>query len=334
MVTLLTPTGLPYEESARQTVSVRPAGISITRYVQFDGGLEMEYAREFLGYSEFDLGNRRIIRHPPMMHPKWPGATDRNAGEPGLGLPAMSFEFVRELGEPTQNANADNVLTFETVEYAVTYERSEENHGVWYLSDLARPGGQGVNGQKDESWRYVHRRMEYEAHGIGIPRNVLEFVAPLAGPHDPVPDPGVQLVHESTLYLTWFGIPADTGLGDGEPRLPGNLEENIGKCILRVNQFSFLFLPALTAIALAPKRTLRTQADGSLVWDIVYPIAVRGGPDLSDAANDGLGTAMPDWTRLIRQDGKYWKVRRKAAPTKSIYDVVDLYWLFRTDATP
>jgi hypothetical protein len=327
MPTLLTANELPYQESARQTVSVRHGGVSVTRYVQIPGGQEQEYAKAFLGWAE--VAGTQVVRHPPEMHPKWPQGGTGLGFSAGLGLPATSFEFVRELGEPSQDGLQGDALIFDQCEYAVTYERSEENHGVVYLPDDENPGGTAI-----ELWRNVHRRTDYEAHGVAVPRNVLEFVVVNGGGgHDPVPEAGVQLVYESTAYYTWLGVPNDPYSTD--PKLPDFLESNIGRCVLRANSgyLDGLFAP-LTVVALPPRRTLRTQANGTMVWDLLFPLAVRGGPDLSAPALDAQATDTPDWTRILRADGKYWKVRRKGAPTKSIYDTAELSYLFSLKSMP
>lgn len=324
---LFTANGMPFKETARQTVSVRQGGVSVTRYVQIRGLAESDYAKGFLGWAELDDAGGLLRRNLPEFHPKFP---DHGRG---LGLPATSFEYVRELGEPSQDAGQGDALVFDFCEYAVTYERDEANAAVAYLPDEVRP----PTNPNDELWRWCHRRVEYEAHGVTVPRNVLEFVVVNGGGgHDPVPEPGVQQVAESTLYVTWYGVPAYfSPLVGSPPFLHPNLQSNIDKCVMRVNSVSFdQTYPPLTVLALPPKRVLRTQSDLWPVWDLTYPFAVRGGPDLSAGGLDATGTATPDWTRILRVDGKYWKVRRRPDPTKAIYDTADLSYLFSFKLMP
>lgn len=309
--------GVEYDESNFLQSSCRPEGQSYVRHVQLPGASDTLAQQAFLGWSEYDevLGNPNLRRFEPERHPRYPWAV------------ARSFEFVRELGEPGHNPGLGDSLEYASAEYAVTYEAGTEDlAGVRFLADGERPPG--VVG---ELWRYVRRHVDYEAHNVPVGRNELEFVATNGGGgHDVVPNPGVVLQREATLRYWFYQVPVEF---DGQtPVLPGALEGNINRCVEHTNSTGFdTVYGADTLLCLEPKRVLRVMSNGELAMDLLYTFAKRG---------SGVGVAAdapsssPDFTRIMRADGQYWKVRRRSNPTQGIYPRADLSYLFRFDAMP
>jgi hypothetical protein len=302
-----------YDESSFQAVSVRPDGHSHVRHVQIDGGDELQAGQCFLGWSEFDATAVAIKRFPPEVHPRYPQTV------------ARTWDFVQALGEPGMNVALDDSLEYGSVEYAVGYEH---NGGVLYLPDSSRP-----EGVAHEAWRYCRRWQEFETSSQIIPKNRLKFYAD----SKPVPEPGTRQVFESTWYVRWEQVPLVLSSG-GIWQLPGNLASNIRMCVMHTNRLAWDGFPPWTLLCVAPKLEIVPMPDGGMAANILYPMLVRGGFDLSGSGFDNVSTITPDWRRLIRpSDLHYWRVyvdnpANAADKSSDLYDGIDYQWLFRVDA--
>lgn len=302
-----------YQESAYQETSFRQEGQTAVRHCQLDGALEERFERAMLGWTTYDGTNGLLLRNPPETHPRKPW------------LIARAVDFVRQLGEPTFTGPGGS-LQFNTIEMAVTYEATP---GTRWLADALVP--EGVD---HEGWRNITYREEADIENRIIPNNTLKF-------NDltdtPVPNPGVQLVASSNVFIQWFQVPAIIDF-NGVPQLPGQLAINHANCQGHVNSVPFFNAAPLTLYCTAPKKELVTMADGNLAWNFTFMLLRRGGShyptvavptgDLAPNANETEG---PNWNRLIQPNGKYRRVYRTSDGTKtqSIYLTADLYDLFR-----
>jgi hypothetical protein len=307
-----------YEESAFQSVSLRPEQHSVVRHVQVSGADEVNAGQAFLGWSEYDATAGTIHRYSPESHPRY------------LSCVARTWDFIQPTGEPRQDPLWDNCNVFGRVEYAVGYEHSL---GVNYYPDSSRP-----EGVLHDAWRYVQRRQDFETSSLPVPRNLLYFFQGPDGVADrKVPDPGTVMVFESTWYATWLQVPLVQS--EGRWFLPGSLPLNITATVLRMNSVEWDGWPPESLLCLAPKIEIVPMSNQQLAANITYPMLVRGGLDVSGPAYDNVGTITPSWTRLIRGDGRYWRVYA-ANPadatdkTRRLYAAADYQWLFRVDTPP
>lgn len=308
------PYTISFEESAFQSVSIRAEAQEMVRHVQVSGDDEVAAGQAFLGWSEFDAVNNKIVRYPPDFHPFYPKCA------------ARTWDFIQALGEPRQDPDAANCLNFAGVEYSVGYQHPGD---VLYLGESARPAA-----VQHEAWRYCARRQEFETSSITIPRNVLHFLKD----DKEVPAPGVQMVFEATWYVTWMQVPMVRS--DNRWFLPGALPSNINATVMRTNSTEWDGWPPETLLVTAPKVEVVPMSNGDLAANITYPMLVRGGFDLTAAAYNATGTVTPTWKRLIKADGLYYKVYRvvdgppAVNKTHSIYEEADYQWLFRVDSPP
>ena len=110
---------------------------------------------------------------------------------------------------------------------AVTYEAMPS---VRWLADALVP--EGVD---HEGWRDVFYREEADIENRIIPNNTLKFNDAV---DTPVPNPGVQLVASSTVFIQWFQVPAIID-ANGIPQLPGQLGNNHANCQGHINSETF-----------------------------------------------------------------------------------------------
>lgn len=308
------PYTIPYVESAFQSVSLRPEAHSIVRHVQVAGGDEIGAGQAFLGWSEYDAGAGKVKRFPPETHPRYGQCV------------AKTWDFVQPMGEPAQDPAYSQSLNFGGVEYSVGYEHA--------LDVLYYPDGIAPPGVAHEGWRYCSRRQEFETSSISIPKNVLKFFAD----DKEVPAPGVMMVFEATWFVTWLQVP----MVRSENRwfLPGALPSNINMTVMRTNSVEWDGWPPDTLLVIAPKVEVVPMSNQELAANITYPMLVRGGFDLTAAMWDATGSVTPNWRRLIRGDGLYYRIYRTGPgippgdKTHGIYETADYQWLFRVDAPP
>jgi hypothetical protein len=295
-------------------MNISADGQSAIRYLQCDGRDKVNLIKSILGYSVYEPP-MRLHRFPPEAHP-----------ERG-NLFARSAEFVRELGPPTPNGPFES-LQFEWVELAFTYEATP---GIKWLKDEFRPANYLVS---DESWRYCHQVKEWAIEGRIIPKGILLFNKEAPPPYVPgihltVPEPGVVMQPSHTIRVVMKQVPVVYDI-EGVARLPGKMEENWGLTVGRMNSLEFRGSPPQTLVCLAPSPELKTQPDGTDVFDITFTFAGRGETDVSGIAKE-LDTASGDWTRLLNASGTYSRVYRSSDPVNravSIYRAADFKRLF------
>lgn len=301
-----------YGESDFFSASMRPDGQSTTLHCQIAWNDYPNFEATVLGFCWYDGTN--IRRWLPLQNYLKPWQY------------ARTVEYVRNLSEPTTDPLNGNHLAYDlNVEVAVGFEAPPG--GMLILPDSRRPAG-----QTNELWRFVARRIEHEVTSQQLPRNALAYANGSLHPNKPIPGVGAVVLATATLYYeVVFPINQTSVTAGYLPQMSGNLEDHLNSGVGCINSAEFDNLyPPYTILALAPKRELVWQADGSLAWKMTYIFAQRGTEDVSASDAD---SATPDWTRILNGSTdsatSYSRVNRVGAPTKFAYATYDLNKMFQ-----
>jgi hypothetical protein len=314
-----------YQQSNFYSSSVRDDGQTVMMHAQVHYGDLLDFERTMKGFCFFS--DLLVHRYPPTPHyQRW-------------WLWAKQVDYVRELSEP--DADVQGNLTYTDllpsgrrdvsgnglVEVAVTYEMPDG--GMQFAPDSERPITDPQFGilRQDELWRNVGRRIENEVTSQQLPRLTVVFSANASPAVKDVPAPGAVVLATATLYYTVvWPVKSPSTL----PLMCGNLEAHLAAGVGTINSVPFDGkYPPYTLLALAPKRELVLQVDGSWAVRMTYVFAQRGTVDVSGTDFD---TATPDWTRILNGSPDtataYSRINRVGAPTKFVYATSDFTQLF------
>lgn len=307
---------IAYQQSNFYSSSLRDDGQTTVMHALVGYNLMLPFEQTMKGYSFWD--GALIRRYPPQPH------YQRN------WLYVKQVDYVREVSEPTQDANGNLNYTDllangqlgpngqGQVELAVTYEVPEG--GALYLPDSQRPGG-----RTDELWRFISRRIEQEVTSQQLPKQALAYAAHSSKANDPLPAVGSIVIATATIYYTTF-FPA---AAPASPTLPGNLETHVASGIGTINSVTFDGkYPPYTLLCLAPKRELVWQSNGTPAVRMTYVFAQRGTVDVSGSDADSM---TPDWTRILNGSATnniFSRINRVGQPTKFAYNTSDFVQLF------
>jgi hypothetical protein len=302
---------VPWEESNAQAWEVGAQDHSATRFGQFDGLAEKEFAMALVGWTTL-LADGTFSRQVPEYHPKFPW------------MYARRVRYNRETGEPS-NIGPERSLVYDEIEASIDYEPVP--YLIW--PDDQRPSGVAQN---EEQWRYVGRQESFAVESVLVPGGSFEYEAGFLAAAD-VPEVPARVVPSFTAFLTWYEIPCvyDFTNAFGLPAIPTAISARIDGVLGRINSVDFLGYPPKTLLAVNAEPAYRRMADGNWCTDLKYTLAGRGRLDNSGLAA-GVPSSSPDWERLLRRDGNFYRILNKVSGKGPYDDPVDFYDLFKTGA--
>jgi hypothetical protein len=299
---------VPWQESNAQAWEIGADEHSATRFAQFDGSLEARFTAAICGYSEL-LADKTIARHIPEFHPKFEH------------LWARRVRFNRETGEPS-NGGPLFSLVYERAEASVDYEPLP--YLVW--DDSNRPAGLA---RADEMWRYVSRTETFAVESVLVPGGSFQY----EGGTVDVPEVPARVVPSFTAFVVWHEVPCEYDFDNayGLPAIPAGIKTRIAAVEGHINSGNFLGYPPKTLLAISAEPTYRRMHDGKVCVDIKYTLAGRGTRDNTGVAA-GVGSTSPDWERLLRKDGLFYRILNKVSGKGPYDDPVDFNDLLRSGA--
>lgn len=297
---------VPWTESNAQAWEFGADQHSATRFAQFNGANEALFTMAICGWSEL-LPDKTISRQIPEFHPKFPH------------LWARRVRFNRETDEPSASGPLF-ALVYGAVEASVDYEPVP--YLVW--DDDNRPEGLA---RADEMWRYVSRTESFAVESVLVPGGSFQYESTTVD----VPEVPARVVPSHTVFVTWHEVPCEYDFVNayGLPAIPAAFVARISAVLGHINSGNFLGYPPKTLLAISAEPTFRRMHDGKWCADIKYTLAGRGREDNTGVAA-GVGSTSPDWERLLRKDGLFYRIVNKVSAKGPYDDPVDFSNLLRS----